>query len=314
MLQEIVITPSAFECTSYSSQDTCDAHFDGLRQALLEWTIVRDLRDGEWKEAVHGLSESMSSRSRELWKKILKQGRAFEFQSCGQTKPQTDAEWCAEAITSVQHKHLLGILTSETTKTNFAKDPLIASVQKRGSALWWKHLEAGHPDGHQSTRFKQDYISRLDLILRHANSLYFVDPHLDPQKKGYTEFLDIIQTALDRAVVPPMIQIHRCCYEGSGSNRNLVSNAEWESRFRTAWASDHRTHGIEVFIWSNSHDRHLLTNLIGIHLGNGFDTSPDVTARVSWSRISKHDLDSMLRTVDPSAEGRHLIHRFRIGV
>jgi hypothetical protein len=312
MLQEIAITPSAFDSTSYSSAEVCDAHFQGIRQALLEWTITRDLRQGEWRQSVESLAGSMSPRARELWKKLLKQQRLFGTGVCYPSAPVRDEDWCAEALASNGRQPLLGILSSDTTKAAFSKDALVASIPKRGSALWWKQLEAGHPEGHQSGRKLNDYKSRLDLIFRYSRSLMFLDPYLDPTRKGYTEFLDLIGTALHRAAGPPLIEIHRCCTEGSGPGMRIVPNDEWEERFRSKWSSIPATGGIEVFIWSKDHDRHLISDLIGVHLGNGFDISDDAQDRISWSRLSRDDRDEMQRSVDPSVTGNFLIHRFRI--
>ena len=312
MLQEIAITPGAFDSSSYSSTDTCDAHFEGLKQALLEWTIIRGLRDGGWKEAVWGLSGSMSPRAREILKKLHIQNRVFGHVRCLANPPASDSDWCLEAIESCKRLPLHGILTSESTKSAFAKDPLVASVAKRYSALWWNQLEDGHPGGHQSGRTLADYRSRLHLIFRHARSLIFLDPHLDPTRPGYAQFLDLIDEALTRAHTPPIIEIHRCCTEGSGREKRIVPNGEWEKRFRSKWSAHPSARQIEVFIWSKNHDRHLISDLIGIHIGNGFDLSNDGQDRISWSRISRKNRDEVQRTVDPAVNPNLLMHRFKI--
>jgi hypothetical protein len=312
MLHEIAITPGVFEQTSYATPGECDAHFLGLRQALLEWTIVRDLRDGEWKEHVVGLSDSMSPKAKEILKKLCSQGRVFASAARLENVPADDEAWCREAIASHAVVSLLGVLSSDATKGLLRDEPLVAAVSTRGSADWWKHLEAGHPGGHQSGRTFADYRNRLDLILRHARSLMFLDPHLDPTRPGYARFLELIRPALDRGPDAPMIQIHRCCYEGSGERRNIPQNEEWEQRFRSRWGSDPGAGKIEVFIWDDFHDRHLVSDLIGLQLGNGFDLSTDPSKRVSWSRLSRQGRDDVQREADPSARCRTLHHRFRI--
>lgn len=53
-----------------------------------------------------------------------------------------------------------------------------------------------------------------------------------------------------------------------------------------------------------------ITDLLGIHLGNGFDTSNNLRARITWSRMSAKDRDEIQRNVDPSSNTNILKHHF----
>jgi hypothetical protein len=50
----------------------------------------------------------------------------------------------------------------------------------------------------------------------------FIDPHLDPARQHYSDFIQILR-ALRRPAVQPLIEVHRVCYEGSGPASEFCS-------------------------------------------------------------------------------------------
>lgn len=111
------------------------------------------------------------------------------------------------------------------------------------------------------------YLQALRLVLANANSLMFIDPHLDPTRAGYRDFVQLL-LASRRAPVA-RLEVHKVCYEGSGSNRIIFTGpgqAELEQSFRNSWATDLRNAGIvaQVHVWPDFHDRYLITDLMGI--------------------------------------------------
>ena len=314
MLHEIAITPDVFLPQGYDPPELCDACTEGLHRAVLEWCLVRDLRAGAWKQHLRERMSEMPFRTRSFWKNLLKAGRLCQFQPTPARAPAGDVDWCAEALELHQTSPCLGILASSATKSAYQQDRIVASIETRASSAWWNDLESGHPDGPTTKRRLSDYQSRLRPLLRASRGLMFVDPHLDPSRPGYSSFLDMIDSALTRQAPKPSIQIHRCCYEGSGAQRQVIAHQEWERRFRGRWgaALQAKNSKVEVFIWSDLHDRYLLSDLLGIHLGNGFDTSNDISKRVTWTRLSSRDRDNIQRDVDPRVHPDSLIHRFTI--
>ena len=232
MLHEIAITPDVFLPRGYDPPQLCDACTEGLHRAILEWCIVRDLRAGEWKQFLRERRDEMPFRTRALWKCLLKAGRLCQSRSILPVPPTADTDWCQEALQLHGTTPCLGILASSATKSAFQQDRIVASVQTRTSSDWWEDLESGHPDGSTTKRSFADYGSRIRPLLNAARSLMFVDAHLDPTRPGYSRFLDMIGPALDRPVPKPRIEIHRCCYEGSGQQRRIIDAREWERRFR----------------------------------------------------------------------------------
>jgi len=142
-------------------------------------------------------------------------------------------------------------------------------------------------------------------VLKHANSIMFIDPHLDPGLPRYRDFAKLLEDAGGRTPAP-LIEIHRVCYRGFGSNRQILNLQELEETFRNNLSEALKQVGlyIEVFIWDDFHDRHLISNLVGIGMGNGFDTTSAPNAQTTWTRLGRADRDDIQREFDP-ASNRH---------
>jgi len=69
---------------------------------------------------------------------------------------------------------------------------------------------------------------------------------------------------------------------------------------------------VEVFIWDDFHDRHLISNLVGVGLQNGFDTTTNPNTLTTWNRLGRSDRDDIQREFDPASNRHFLKHRFTI--
>jgi hypothetical protein len=69
-----------------------------------------------------------------------------------------------------------------------------------------------------------------------------------------------------------------------------------------------------VFIWDDFHDRYLITDLIGLLMGNGFDITKNPDAITTWARISREDREKIQREFDyPNNVFHKLYGIFKIG-
>lgn len=59
---------------------------------------------------------------------------------------------------------------------------------------------------------------------------------------------------------------------------------------------------VEISIWNNQHDRYLITDLLGIEMGNGFDTTTNPNDVTTWSRISRKDGDDIQREFEYASQ------------
>ena len=310
LLAEYAITPDVFDVGSYTSEEVCGLCLDMIREPMLTEGLVRDLREGEWRGLCANDGRAWHRRGRELIRKLTTQGRLVPFPPVLPDPPPDDQGWCAEALATHNDRALTGgIIVTETIKNAWAKEPLVARIDRLGSARWW----AARSPSVALTRTFADYEKHLDPVLRCSNSLLFIDPHLDPARYQYREIGKLLALAGGRTPVP-RIEIHRVCYEGSGRARQIRDDGYFEHRFREELADPLRAAGLqaEVFVWDDFHDRYLISNLIGILLPNGFDTVRDPNDDTTWARLSRKDRDRIQREFDVASQRHVLRGRFTI--
>ena len=223
--------------------------------------------------------------------------------------PATDAEWCDEALATHREEPLAGIIVTENITDDYLQNPLIACIDALSGADWWRSRSSSI----RPARTLEGYKDALQLILRHANSIMFVDPHLDPTLTRYQDFIKLIQGAGQRSPTP-LIEIHRVCYRGSGQSREIWDLSELKLEFKKAFTGPLQTAGlsVEVFIWDDFHDRFVLSDIAGINLSNGLDTTSAQNSISTWTRLGRTDKDDVQREFDP-ANNRHELHgRFSI--
>jgi len=113
--------------------------------------------------------------------------------------------------------------------------------------------------------------------------------------------------------VAPLIEAHRVCYFNTRDKRDQLDEAGWKAMFYP-WITSLQATGlaVEIFIWDDFHDRYVISDLAGILVPNGFDTTTDPNQITTWSRIGREDRDEHQREFDPSS-GRHTLrHRFKL--
>ena len=303
LLSEYALTPDVFDAGSYPHEEVGTARLENLKAVLLEEALLRNLRNGEWLGVFRDNGRSWHRRGLELLKKLAKQNRLRPFNAALPTPPRNDLEWCNEALASHENEPLEGVISTEPVVAQVGRHPQLGRIDRLGSFQGWTTRST-------SVRLKRcdkDYQCQLNFIMSAANSIMIIDPHLDPSLARYRGVLDILLMASGRSPIP-LIEIHRVVYVGSGRNREIVSSDEWESRFRCSLASELQSSGLiaNIFIWDDHHDRYLITDLIGIEMANGYDTSGNPNDITTWSRISRTDRDDIQREFDP-ASGRHAL-------
>ncbi len=309
LLAEYVLTPDVFDVTSYSGDDVCGLHIQIVKDVMLQEGLVRNLRDGEWAKMFAGDHRPWHHRGKELIKKLAVQTRLISHPVMNPSSPTSDSDWCVEALGSHGVIPLNGIVVTESIAGAFSSCPIVAPIHKLDTTLWWTNRSPSV----RLARTLVNYRTSLNLILRHANSIMFIDPHVDPDRSQYREFVQLVQAAGGRTPVP-LIEVHRVCYRGSGPSRQILNPSDIEASFRAQLSGAMQTAGLvmEVFIWDDFHDRYLISNLVGISLQNGFDTTTAKDAVTTWTRLGRKDRDDIQREFDP-ASGRHkLWHRFTV--
>ena len=304
LLADFSITPDVFDSESYSNEELGRVYLRDMGNVICGQGLVRDHRCGEWRQLFAKESRSWHRAGKELLRKVDQQGRLPGFKPALRAAPGTDADWCTEALAAHQIRPLLGgVIVTETVKGSFQSTERVERIDRLDCATWWG-------DDNSSVRLLRndsDYIQELQTILSFANSLQFIDPHLNPARQDYRGIRNLLVCAGSRKPAP-LIEIHRVCYEGSGPNREILKKHDLEMAFRSNLASALHSAGlkVEVFVWDDFHDRYLISNLVGISLPNGFNTSKKPNDVTTWTRLGRDDSDDVQREFDPP-NGRHKI-------
>jgi hypothetical protein len=309
LLSEYAITPNVFDVSSYPHEEVGTARLEYIKDAFLEDALLRNLHNGKWMSVFANHERPWHNRGMELLKKMSKQNRIRLSAAACQDFPVSDSDWCREAMASHNVDPLVGVIATARVVDEIGSDPRLGRIDRLGSSPCWTCRS-------QSVRLRRcrtDYEAQLRLIMCAANSVMFIDPHMDPTLPRYADVLPILLLGRERN--PSLsIEIHRVIYVGTGPNRQLIASAEWDHRFRNSWSDRLSAAGlqVEVFIWDDHHDRYLITDLLGIEMGNGFDTTTYEGDITTWTRISRKDRDDIQREFDPNGNRHSLIHRFTI--
>lgn len=305
LLADYAITPDVFDKVSYPTVGECEARIETIREAMLTEGVVRDLRNGHWRTLFGSDGRPWHQRGTELVKKLAKQGRLVGLDSELPDLPANDVDWCSEALATHSTQPFTGgIIVTKAVKREHAREPLVAPIDRLRNVRWWK---ARSPSV-RLARKRADYEEQLDLVLRCSKSLMFIDPYLDPTRRGYRSFGALLQRAQGRASAP-LIEIHRRVPTDQDTTK-------LERQFRSALAVPMRTAHIDarVFLWaatarSRFHDRYLISDLVGISIPDGFDTG---RGRTTWTRLGRDQRDDIQREFDPASSPHRLVSNFRI--
>lgn len=313
LLKDYAITPDVFDMDSYPNDDICGMQLQKIREVLMSEGLVRDLRSGNWSQLLTTDERRWHNKAKMLVARLRKTGRLVPYSPELENSPADDLEWCEEALRTHDRNPLSGgIIVTDHVKRHYPSEKLVEKIDQLSSASWWPHPNAPSIRPARTIRSYQRY---LDPVLRYANSLMFIDPYLDPSKPHYVHFSKLLTyAAKKRGSRPaPLIEIHRASSEGSGTERKRLNIDSLQKRFFQGLEEPLQHSGlkVEVFIWDRFHDRHLISDLVGILLANGFDTTNNPRDKTTWSRMGTGDRDEVQRQFDPAGPTKPL-ERFTI--
>lgn len=307
MIAEYALIPDLFDVTSYSSDEICALHLQSLKEVLLHEGLVRNLHDGTWLKTFDASTRAWHLRGKELLKKLRVQKRLVQSRAARPAAPQTDAEWCLEALASHERLPLAGIIAGDAVAKQHETNPAVCAIGRLASAPWWTKRSSSV----RLARTLADYRTALDPILRHANSLMFIDPFIDPTDvHQYGDMLQLL-AALKSRSSKPLVEVHRAAWYGGGNDkRPRVKDVADALTPRLQAVAQATGISVEVFLWDDIHDRYLITDLVGISLPYGLGTTRAPNSFTTWTRLGREDRDSTQRDFDPAH--RTPRHRFKV--
>ncbi len=314
LFSEYAVAPDVFNESCYDSPALCDAYFRQLLEVFFSEGLVRNLRNGEWQAFFSTHTRPWHDRTKHILKNLAEAGRLVPSDLALSHTPQTDREWCNEALESHKITPLNGIIVSDPIRSTYRRNQLVESVNRlsQSTCAWWEPTNSSL----RLERTISQYKDALKPILRHAKSIMFIDPNIDPEKNNYADFRQLLEAAGSRPPQSPqpLVEIHRKSLRGSGKNAPVWDQQDLENTFRNEFGPVLSQSNLkaEVFIWDDFHDRYLISNLGGILVPYGFDTSNKPDDLTTWSRLGRPTRDDVQREFARESSKHKLQFNFTI--
>ncbi|MBN1351927.1 hypothetical protein JXJ21_21165 [candidate division KSB1 bacterium] len=312
MFYEYALIPDIFEVKNYSAANIFEHCLNPLKEVLLDHAVVRDLKRGEWSEYIWQNLTHWHPKTKELLKKLKKQNRLRLFNHCSGKHHACDTDWCVEAEFSHKIEKLDGIIISINNSDTFASNPLYSDIERLQNSSFWRSRSCSR----RVSKNMADYVSASKILLGCSNSLMFIDPHIDPGKNQYSGFTDFFDE-ISKRYVRPHIEVHRVGWHTKDQKGAPVfeDNDKWKSTFKKEWEPKLSLLRMEVtvYIWDDFHDRYLISDIGGISVAYGFDTSNRTDLKTTWTRLSRHDRDDIQREFDLASGSHNLRCKFTVG-
>lgn len=308
LVMEISLIPDILDITTYQNVSVGNALLCNVLSEIYQDGIVSNLRNGDWYNYV------LTCKTRNWFPNAISILKSLHINNRIKDRPPRlntfqfdDEHWCLEAISLASTHSLQGIICAQAVFNRIGVHPKLTCISGLHATPWWNNRIRSIRVNHNLA----DYQQHLEPIIMCSNSLMIIDRFLDPSETRYKRLITLIESICSGGYVP-RIELHRVEYRGN--NRGDVrTHVYWENRFRMGLSTLSPTfkRNIEVFVWDHFHDRYLITDIIGIHSGSGFDIKNNKPA-TRWSKLDNSARDDMQFEFDPASPIHILKHRFHI--
>jgi hypothetical protein len=312
MLSAFAVTPGAFDPATATNPELLDCGIASLGDLCRNEGVFLDLRDGDWGGAIDRLpDEAGAIRAREFREFAHKRRRLVRAPKVLPNPPDDEQGWLWEAQRVGQEGYwkdrLKGVVTGQRLATEYQDDPAVVSVEALNRTAWWTN-RSSDVVLHQCF---DAYKAQLNVVLKHANLLMFIDPYILPEAPGssarlsYEGFLDLLLEAGSKDRYPTT-QIHRADWLENKQNR--LPNSQWKQQFEP-WSRELRKarRSVEVLFWHEIHARYLVSDIVAISLHDGFRAYSDARTSKStrWSRLGTDARENLQREYEEGGDDVH---------
>lgn len=302
MLKEFAFSPEVLLSSAYGitttdgifhpAEDHGHLALNTLRKGLERGGIVRNLAGGEWLKTVANTEVGLHARSREVLAKIQKTGRVVPAAMQSVAPPSTEKEWLSEAFASHQADPFLSNFFGTDAFGEAVSAGDYQQLPKGVSKLPLCEPFSGGGCSIKVRRTLVDYADVLRPVFKYSRSLMFIDPYLDLEAHNYRDFVGLLREAA-RLRPDASVELHRQL-RVPGPGGPVVPAGELRQRIRRVIDADPllRSLKVEIFVWDEFHDRYLVSNLMGISIPYGFDTS-NKQDETRWTTLTPEDADDI---------------------
>lgn len=301
MLYEFALSPEILLSTSYGivqgddfivAEDHGHLALCALWKGIERGGVIRNLAGGHWLKHIDNLNQGWHPRTRELLKKLRTAGRIVDANSRKEVMPENEQGWLDEAFASHQVDPKLSQFFGTDTFCRKVKSAEYQGLPVGISKLPFCTPFSGGGCSVKVRRVLADYVAALKPLIRYSRSLMFIDPYLDLAAANYKDFLQLLK---EISTINPKVhlELHRQLKEAD-PKAQMRSAGEWQARFEAELKKDPDIQklNIDIFIWDEFHDRYLVSDLMGLSIPYGFDTSAKKD-ETRWTVLAREDADDV---------------------
>lgn len=302
MITELTFSPDILDENCYSDRLLCRQSIYNLKELALNDSLISSLKNGAFLKYIDGDKNRWHQIFKNLLPDLIKNNRFINRPTSLSYDSSTDEDWIKEAIDlkvkgSILSKNIFISHKNSSYKKHLTE---VYCIENIFNSEYWKNRSC-------SVRLKRDideYVSVLKLVLMNSNSLIFIDPYLDPSPNlSHKNFYKLL-TECENMTLKNSVQVN------IHIKKNKIEIQEWKKTFKNHLFSMHdfKKLKFDIYIWDDFHDRYLISDLIGISVPNGFDTTTDEKNITTWTRLALKDKEEVEREFDPNAK----IHNFLV--
>lgn len=302
MFYEYSITPDVFDPASLGGNPATALILTQLLRGICENGMISDLHKSGWSrdiaKRVEGIPSQKTKANVMKLLEVLKDRKRLVRHPKAANDPADDVQWFELAREAHGRAPLDAIvLTPNLLASCGIDDEILIGLDDVLDSDPWLHRR-------RSATIKQqeaDYRNLLPKVLRHAKRLWLIDPYFRPDRRQWTDTIEICASLMGQRggdVLRGIIEVHT----GDPGKRNTPLSPKDEITAWDQWKKDHFTpnypHTLSVSMWGSRvngerfHDRLLITDQVGFQIAGGLDcmTPPIGTpSDTVWTLLDEKD-------------------------
>lgn len=287
MLYDYACTPQIF---SNEALEINSAHFTLLTMFLrgvLDNGMIADLNNGDWKKNViqniNHLPPKYKDKIAHLYQS-LKDKNLIVGHKKSDLKPSNEEEWLKLAELSNEKEPFYGIISLLESDLSHSLEDMLESDK------WIQRSRT-----HYVVQNEENLRKELKPVLSYARKVTLIDPYFSTLRSKYRTTLGIIAELLRSQrgnVQKGMIEIH-IRYKAGETDASTFLNS-WMRSSQEIFQK--HGHICKMFQWDKAeswHDRYIITDQCGIHVGAGLDDRNE--GKSTWSKLDYSTLSDIVK-------------------
>jgi len=287
MLYDYACTPQVF---SDEALDANSAHFTLLAMFLrgvLENGMIADLNNGDWKKNVIQNINQLPSKYKDKIAHLyqsLKDKNLIVGHKKSDLKPSNEEEWLKLVELSNEKVPFYEIISLLETEYSHSLEDVLDSEK------WIQRSRT-----HYVVQNEENLRIELKPILSYAKKVTLIDPYFSTLRPKYRTTLGVIAELLrDQRGnnQKGTIEIH-IRYKAGETDDNRFLNS-WKRSSQEIFQK--HGHICKLFQWDKAdtwHDRYIITDQCGVHVGAGLDDRDE--GKSTWSKLDYNTLSDIVK-------------------